>query len=108
MMRILGSSGAMTGDLEPRHGAGAARAVRRTTADLAQRLKVNRRQVALQRVVVATWSDTSLGCPEPDRVYAQVLTTGYVVLLSCGQDTYEYRTDAEGRILVYVGPKGNR
>jgi hypothetical protein len=94
----------MTGDLESRHRAGAARAVRRATADLAQRLKVNQREIALQKVVPMTWPDTSLGCPEPDRVYAQVLTPGYVVLLSCGQDTYEYRTDGR-RILVYVGPK---
>jgi hypothetical protein len=97
----------MTGDVEQRHRAGAARAVRRATTDLARRLKINQREIALQRVVPATWSDTSLGCPEPDRVYAQVLTNGYVMLLSCKQDVYEYRTDTEGRILVCVGPKGS-
>jgi hypothetical protein len=95
----------MTGGLEPGHRPEAARAVRWATADLARRLKINEREIALQKVIPATWSDTSLGCPEPDRVYAQVLTNGYVVLLSCRQDVYEYRTDTAGKILVCVGLK---
>jgi peptidoglycan/xylan/chitin deacetylase (PgdA/CDA1 family) len=85
----------------------ASRAVRRAKASLAQRLKVNQREITLQKVLPMTWSDTSLGWPEPDRVYAQALTPGYVVLLSCGQDTYEYRTDAKGQILVYIGKISN-
>ncbi len=95
----------MIGELEPRHRAGAARAVRRAMADLARRLKVNRQGIALRKVVPTVWPDASLGCPEPDRVYAQALTPGYAVLLSCGDDEYEYRTDG-GRILFCVASKG--
>lgn len=65
---------------------------------------MNQREIALQRVIPMTWPDASLGCPEPDRIYAQVLTPGYAVLLSCGKDEYEYRTDGR-RILICVGPK---
>ena len=95
----------MTGDFAPRDRAGAARTFRRAAADLARRLTVNRRQLALEKVVPAIWPDASLGFPEPDCLYAQVVTAGYVVLLSCGQDVYEYRSDG-GRVLVYVGPRG--
>ena len=84
--------------------AGAARAVRLATADLARRLKVNRREIALLSVIPTVWPDASLGCPEPGRAYAQVLTTGYVVLLSRGQDVFEYRSDGR-RTSVFAGCK---
>ena len=92
------------GGLGPRDRAGAARAVRRAAADLARRLKVNQREITLQKLTPMTWPDASLGCPEPDRMYAQVLTPGYAVLLASGPDEYEYRTDG-GRILICVGRK---
>jgi hypothetical protein len=60
--------------------------------------------VVLRKVVPMTWPDAALGCPEPDRMYAQVLTPGYVVLLSCRQDEYEYRTDGR-RTLISSGPR---
>jgi hypothetical protein len=38
-----------------------------------------------QLVIVATesrdWRDSSLGCPEPDRGYLQVITPGYLVTI---------------------------
>ncbi len=38
-----------------------------------------------QLIVVMTaqrdWSDSSLGCPEPGRTYAQVITPGYAVTI---------------------------
>lgn len=38
----------------------------------------------------ATWPDTSLGMPEPGMVYAQMLVSGYRVLLSVHNKTYEF------------------
>jgi hypothetical protein len=92
----------MTGILDACNKTGSARAVRLATADLARRLKVNKREIVLHSVVPTAWPDASLGCPEPERVYAQVLTTGYVVLLSCGQDVFEYRSDGR-RKPVFAG-----
>jgi hypothetical protein len=47
----------------------------------ADRLQV----LADQLVIVATesrdWRDSSLGCPEPDRGYLQVITPGYLVTI---------------------------
>ncbi|MBS3889561.1 MAG: hypothetical protein KGZ92_09825 [Firmicutes bacterium] len=95
----------MLGVLNRRHWTGAARAVRRATADLADWLKVNYSEISLRRVTPMTWPDASLGWPEPDRMYAQVLTRGYAIVLTCGHDEYEYRTDGR-RILIRGEPKG--
>jgi hypothetical protein len=40
------------------------------------------------------WPDASLGCPEPEKFYAQVITPGWLVLVSGGSQTLEYHTDA--------------
>lgn|GEM_PF-4381199 len=37
------------------------------------------------------FSDSSLGCPQPDTLYAQVITPGFQFLLSFGGLTYDYR-----------------
>ncbi|MCH7919772.1 MAG: hypothetical protein IIC50_17525, partial [Planctomycetes bacterium] len=43
------------------------------------------------RAEQATWSDASLGCPEPGAFYVQVLTRGiWLVLASQGQE-FDYR-----------------
>lgn len=43
------------------------------------------------------WGDTSLGCPKPGEVYAQVITPGYRVVLSANGQTLEYHTDGVDR-----------
>ena len=58
-------------------------------ADLTERLGDD----VLIQVVVAhevTWPDGSLGCPQPDMAYTQVLVDGYRIELSDGTDTYHY------------------
>jgi hypothetical protein len=39
------------------------------------------------------WPDTSLGCPKDGEVYAQVITPGYLVILSVDGVEMEYHTD---------------
>jgi hypothetical protein len=36
------------------------------------------------------WPDTGLGCPEPGRAYAQVITPGYRIVLGHGGERYVY------------------
>lgn len=46
------------------------------------------------------FSDAALGCPQPDMMYAQVITPGYKVVLEAQGKEYDYRlTDAENIIL---------
>ena len=37
-----------------------------------------------------TWPDTSLGCPEPDHSYFQVVTPGWLVQVDAGGSIFEY------------------
>jgi hypothetical protein len=46
------------------------------------------------------WSDTSLGCPRPDQVYAQVMTPGYLFTLAVDDATYNVHTDLVGMAVV--------
>lgn len=75
-------------------------AVRLAIDDLAKRLGLRAAAVRLARVEPVDWSDTSLGCPKPDMVYAQVITPGFVVVLWAQGVEYEYHTD-EGRFVVW-------
>ena len=59
-------------------------------ADLAQRLSLSVEQIALLEASAVTWPDSSLGCPEEDMAYAQVLSPGCLIRLEAGGQEYEY------------------
>jgi len=76
--------------------AGAEQAVALARADLARRLGLKTEAaIAVVSVEAVDWPDTSLGCPVPGMMYAQVITPGYRVTLcvSAGGQRYEYHTD---------------
>jgi hypothetical protein len=58
--------------------------------NLAQRLGVAPEDVTVQSVEEVEFPDASLGIPEPDQMYAQVLTPGYTIKLSVNGQSYEY------------------
>ncbi len=45
------------------------------------------------------WPDASLGCPEPGMMYAQVVTPGYKIHLSCGEELFTYHSDCGSRVV---------
>lgn len=57
----------------------------------------------VELAVAATWPDASLGCPEKDHVYAQVLSEGYRVVLRDGSARFDVRV-TRGRA-VLCGPR---
>jgi hypothetical protein len=59
-------------------------------ADLAGRLGVDAGAIAVESVRAETWNDASLGLPEPGKMYAQVISEGHVVTLTCDGQTYVY------------------
>ncbi|MEZ4639463.1 MAG: hypothetical protein R2856_31645 [Caldilineaceae bacterium] len=73
-------------------------------ANLAESEGVALDTVSLVRVELAEWDDASLGCPDPSMSYAQVLTPGFMIVLTTGDTQYFMRTtmDPEGPI-VYCG-----
>lgn len=62
--------------------------------------------------VVATaaveWSDASLGCPDPGKLYAQVITPGYRIILEVEGREIEVHTDQEGRNVVICNGSRDR
>lgn len=63
--------------------------------DLAGRLGVDEDQVIVAAGEATTFTDASLGCPEPGLDYAAGNTDGYVLTLRHGSRDYTYHTDLE-------------
>jgi hypothetical protein len=72
--------------------------------NLAQRLGVEPEAVSVRSVEETEFADASLGVPEPDRRYAQVITPGYAIELDVDGQVYEYRASDER--LVFVPREG--
>ncbi|MBW3633099.1 MAG: ferritin-like domain-containing protein [Chloroflexi bacterium] len=50
------------------------------------------------------WPDSSLGCPQPDMLYAQVITPGYLILVEVSGERFEYHADERGNIVRCPSP----
>jgi len=73
--------------------------VMRAKEDLGKRLVLNVDQIEVVEAQAVEWRDTSLGCPQPGMMYAQVITPGYRIVLEAKGQTYEYHTD-RGQVVV--------
>lgn len=65
-------------------------------ADLVERFDLDPTSTTIEVVSVdeVTWRDASLGCPEKDMQYAQVLTPGTRIILRHEGETFEYHAGA--------------
>lgn len=73
---------------------------------LAERLGISESAIRVLSFKQVDWPDTSLGCPEPGMMYAQVITPGYRVVLEAAWETYEVHTDLTGRQVVFCPSEG--
>lgn len=71
----------------------------RARAALAERLKQADEAIEFIDVEPAEWPTAAMGCPEPDKAYAQVVTTGYVVRLKAGDKTFEVHISKDGQVV---------
>jgi len=69
-------------------------AAQKAREDLARTLGIPASAVEVMSTTRASWPDASLGCPEPDRMYAQMITEGWVIKLRVRGKNYEYHADA--------------
>lgn len=74
--------------------------IEKAKEDLAQRLSVPISDISLVDAKEVFWSDGSLGCPQPDMAYAQVLTPGYLIKLKYDIREFEYHAGKD-RSLTY-------
>ncbi len=76
-------------------------AVRLAREDLAQKLGLAPEAIRLVSVETVEWRDTSLGCPQPGMMYAQVITPGFRVVLEAAGKKYDYHTDRGRSVMLY-------
>jgi len=67
-------------------------------SDLSTKLNINPSSIKVMSVTEHDWGDTSLGCPEKGKMYAQVITPGFIITLSANGDEYIYH--AGGKSVV--------
>lgn len=65
-------------------------------ADAGQRTGVTQDEVELMTAEAVTWSDGSLGCPEPGMMYTQALVAGYRVVVRAAGETLTYHAGQDG------------
>jgi hypothetical protein len=86
------------------------REVRRAVvADAAKRFNVAESAVVLTRAEQVTWPDGSLGCPQPGRMYTQMLVEGFRVAAKTTEGELTYHTDGRGNVVsCAAGTAGKR
>ena len=72
----------------------------RAMADLARRLDMDADKIEVVSVRAVEWRDGSLGCARGGMMYPQVITPGYLIVLSADGVQYEYHTSDRGDGLV--------
>jgi hypothetical protein len=72
-------------------------------ADLAQRLKIDVNSIKLVSAEKVDWSDACMGIQQPGIMCAQVITSGYKVILEANGQQYEYHTNESGSTVRLVG-----
>lgn len=73
--------------------------ITKTKQDLSSRLNISSTNIEVVQTVKKNWSDTSLGCPKAGKVYAQVITPGFLIVLGVSGNNYNYHTSSEEFIL---------
>ena len=69
--------------------------------DAATHLSLSRDQLRVEQVEARQWPDSSLGCPQPGQLYSQIVTPGYLlVITSATGQRLEYHTDARSRVTL--------
>jgi hypothetical protein len=84
----------------------------RMRADLGKRVGANGDAAEVLVAEAVMWSDGSLGCPEPGRMYTQAIVPGYRVVLRLDGRSYAYHASERGdfrlceRPLLHRAPPG--
>ena len=75
-------------------------AVLAARADAARRTGVAAESLLLLSAESVTWSDGSLGCPQPGMMYTQALVPGYRVRLRGPGGEMDYHASARGALVL--------
>jgi hypothetical protein len=73
---------------------------RAVVADAARRFNVAESSVVLTRAERVSWPDSSLGCPEPGRMYSQALVSGFRLVARTPEGALTYHTDGSAHVVT--------
>jgi hypothetical protein len=69
--------------------------------DAATHLGLTKDQLRVDQVESREWPDSSLGCPQPGQLYSQIVTPGYLIILSSSDGRQlEYHTDTRSHLTL--------
>ncbi|MDY6944196.1 MAG: hypothetical protein SXG53_00635 [Pseudomonadota bacterium] len=68
--------------------------------DLARRALVKHDAITVVSATEQQWSDGALGCPQPGRMYTQMIVPGYRVVMQAAGNRYSYHSDRRGNFIV--------
>ncbi len=68
-------------------------------ADMVKRFNFQEGAISVVKVEEREWPDSSLGCPQPGMMYSQVVTPGYLIVLSADGKQYEYHAGRNNVVL---------
>lgn len=71
--------------------------------DLALRLGQPVEDIVIVSTTPMEWPDSCLGVGDPNEVCAQVIVSGFEVILELGDTTYAYRTNEDGTVARFAG-----
>src|SRR6266550_3712338 len=66
--------------------------------DAATHLGVSPPDLHVDQVEARQWGDSSLGCPKPGLMYSQIVTPGFLVVISGAGKQLEYHADTRGQV----------
>ncbi|MPV38528.1 hypothetical protein [Georgenia subflava] len=78
--------------------------VRTAVDDLAGRTGVDPGEIAVVVFETVTWSDGSIGCPEPGKAYTQALVDGRRLVLAAGGSEFAYHGEGQGPLAYCASP----
>lgn len=74
-------------------------------ADLSQRLGIPASEIDVAVAERVVWPDASIGCPEPDMMYAQVLQDGVRIVLEAAGERYHYHGGGAQELFLCESPQ---
>ena len=78
--------------------------VEAAVADLAARLEVASEDIGVGPLEKVTWSDSAIGCPEPDQMYTQALVPGVRLILTVEGTEYAYHGEGDEPLFYCANP----
>lgn len=72
--------------------------------DLAERLEIGVEIIEVVDAELVVWPDASMGCPDPEMMYAQVMQEGNLIRLDAGGGVFEYHSGADQKPVLCGAP----